>query len=215
MPSARLSSAPTTIRRFDVLAIASISCRERIQHVGLSNHDGIAMGPLSADVYHCRPPVCEGKHEFHLVGSVPLTSDERRQLDLWRESIFDELVTVPPFDQYIIHPPELSVVDANTGICRSHRFSCVGFVVAAHRECGIVLLDYEDLPDVDPQDVAASYERTVSEILRLSKRYDWGLPEGKAWRVALPAYLLHSLNRGEEAIRLGPYQVCKGDHLFC
>ena len=147
----------------------------------------------------------------HVAGRVPLDTPEITLIGTWIEKIADELSTISRRKQYRIDPPWEDVTDLNTGVRRYRRYSCAGFVIDAHRIVGIELLNLEEAsrPEVHAQTLRSVYPTAAHRDLQ-----DFGLHGDGPWRVVLPGYVIHSLNRPGDEIRSQPYQVQPGNERF-
>lgn len=115
--------------------------------------------------------------------------------------------------QYLVHPAWKDVRDPNTNVRRYRRYSCAGFVLDAHRQVELDLLkiDETSLPEVDKVTLATGYpglEMHESLLDRL------GIPGSGPWKVVLPGYVVHALDRTSEEVRQGPYYARLGDERF-
>jgi len=160
-----------------------------------------------------RPPLKQGDAiTVHVAGHIPLTNDERKQVEAWVEKVTDES-PISWRNQYVIHPPWKDEYDSNTGVRRYRRYSCAGFVLDGHRQVNIELLDIDEdvLPAVDRQTIISAYpeaERHPDLLLC------WGLEGNGPWKVVLAGYVLHALNRPTNQIRQEPFRVKEGDEQF-
>jgi len=222
MPASTLHNGPKNARRYDVIGVYSEPSESFVRHVGLYSPEG---GTLSydeeVDVTHMGPPLKRsGKATAHVIGTVPLTNEEVKEIGSWIEEVDDEYRRVgvaKPEQQYCIHPPWRDEVDKNTGARRYRRYSCAGFVLCAYGEVRIRLLDVEqpDLPDVEEQTVLNAYPRLYPLLRGHPDRLDGlGLEGTPPWRIVLAGYLFHALNRPTDQIRGGPYRVRPGDETF-
>ena len=213
MPSLNITQEPTTLLRYDVVGQRVEGQSHFVKHVGLFDEDNqfLRMGD-TAKVLHMKPPLKEGDEiTVDVAGRVPLTNDERKIIETWHEKIKDEYSKLLHEDQFIIHPPWKDQCDLNTGSRRYRRYSCVGFVLYSHLRLDIPLLqiDEELLPKVYPETIEAAYGLVPG--LLLSK---FGLEGNGPWRIVLPGYIMHALNRSTEKIRNEPYRAKEGDDQF-
>jgi hypothetical protein len=97
---------------------------------------------------------------------------------------------------------------------RYRRYSCAGFVLDAHLQVEIELVETDEasLPEVGRDEIGAAYP----ELARMDdQRRTWlGIPGDGPWRVLLAGYVLHALNRPTDKIRSEPYRARPGDCRF-
>jgi hypothetical protein len=218
MPSFELSAA-RTLARYDVVGKYSAASPRFVAHVALHNADTCAaQRGASVIVVHMGPPLEEaGVMSAHAVGRVPLTNDEIKEIAVWIEQVADEYRNAAPRPgrrrQYVIHPPWRDRFDPRTGVRIYRRFSCAGFVLDAHRQVQVDLLNMneEALPPVDKTLLALAYPNAD---LNTSLLQDFGIHGDPPWRIVLAGYVLHAMNRSTEEIRRAPYRAKPGDELF-
>ena len=218
MPADLLTQEDRAIERFCVVGQFSSDPPRFVRHVALysSQRRVIKQGQLVA-VAHMGPPLrADGQIPVQIVGSIPLTVEEISEIETWIEKIRDEyeLAHARRFDQYVIHPVSEDFRDPNTGVRRYRRFSCAGFVIDAHREVEIDLLDTDDdnLPEVSQKELVAAYPEV--DRMDVTRRERLGLKGDGPWRVVLAGYVCHSLNRPSEVIRSVPYKPRVTDKRF-
>ncbi len=217
MPILDLARGPHTLSRYDVIGMYADKERRLIAHVGLHDADRCS-AEAEDDVYavHMRPPLGRGEAmKVHVAGHVPLTSDEIKELSAWIAEVADEYHTAGAerTRQYVVDPPWKDEVDPNTRVRRYRRYSCVGFVLDGYRQVSIELLKIEaaELPEVDRHTIAAIYPMAGQQSRLLPK---FGLCGDGPWRVVLPGYVLHALNRTSAQIRQKPYCAEFGNERF-
>lgn len=220
MPAFGLAQGPHTLTRYDVVGEHAATPARFIRHVALHEveHGAINHGQR-VDVVHMGPPLeIDGKISAHAAGRVPLRTPEIRQIEVWIEKIRDEYiksnVAANRRRQYVIHPPWEDYRDPTTGVRRYPRFSCAGFVLDAHRQVDVNLIDIKEeglrlLPEVDEQTLALAYPGVSFQHLDR-----FGIKGRGPWRIVLAGYVLHALNRTNERIRRRPYQAKSGDERF-
>ena len=115
--------------------------------------------------------------------------------------------------QFTVHPPWQDVRDRHTNVRRYRRYSCAGFVLDAHRQVSLNLLKIDEgsLPEVDQATLALGYPGLQ---MHESVRDSVGVPGDGPWKVVLPGYVVHALNRTSQEVRQGPYHARSGDERF-
>src|SRR5690242_8842794 len=93
MPAQRLGGTAISIRKCDVAGVDSVTTPEFIRHVGLSGEERDRIG--GADelrLVHMMPPLERGdtRSRIHCVGTVNLTVDEIRQIDVFADELESE-----------------------------------------------------------------------------------------------------------------------------
>ncbi len=217
MPAIDLTRGSKTLSRYDVVGVRSESLDRFVIHVGLLDEDKCSLeagGTLSA--VHMRPPLKQGDTiQVNVAGHVPLTNDEWKIIETWLVKIADEYkkLGVGARDQFMIHPHWKDECDPKTGVRRYRRYSCAGFVLDAHQQVNIELLNIDEgvLPAVDRQVIISAYPNVEGHPDRLRS---WGLEGTGPWRLVLAGYVLHALNRPTDQIRQDPYRAKEGDHNF-
>ena len=217
MPAINLVQKPKTLSRYDVVGEQSEREALFVKHVALLNEDNrfTQMGD-EVRVVHMGPPLEQEKAiKVHMAGHVPFTNDDIKEVSCWIDEITDEYNDrgVDPRKQYVIHPAYKDECDPNTGVRRYRRFSCAGFILAGHLEVDIELLqiDDESLPNVEWATIISAYPDAERRRQQLHK---YGLEGDGPWKVVLPGYVLHALNRAEDQIRQKPYLANEGDEVF-
>lgn len=212
-----LSQGSQTLARYDVVGMHSDDPLRFIRHVGLFDGDASSVSvDEKVKVAHMGPPLETGRVvRAHAVGRVPLTNDEIKLVEAWIVEIADEYETEGADweRQYRVDPPWQDVRDPNTGVRRYRQFSCAGFVLDAHQQIDVELLDLDRsvLPEVDKKMLQAAYPDVVRKGTDLEV---YGVGGDGPWRIVLAGYVLHALNRPSELIRREPYQAQSGDELF-
>lgn len=215
MPASVVSPQSQRLDLYDVVGEGSFKIPHFVQHVAL--HQGGARDLVfgeAVEVVHMGPPL-RGHDRLtpNAMGRVPLDSEELKRIETWIEKVVDEyhVVNANARRQYVIDPPWEDVPDPNTGVRRYRRYSCAGFVLDAHRQVDIELLDRRSasLPEVAAETIQVSYPG-----LRTNRLAEFGLRGNGPWRIVLAGYVLHSLNRTTEEIRQRPYEAQVGDECF-
>lgn len=195
-----------------------------VQHVALAREEGLVFYGHQVSVWGMQPPLVAGQRsasrtkkdaicETHLVGWLTLTADEKEAIADWLAEIdkedrpsemrrFPEQYTVSIREEDKWHNDE-------NGVRLYRRFSCISFVLSAYSDgANIELLDISDpnqLPIVDLNTLAATYGEHVRTHEQI--RIKIGLAGSGPWRVLLPGYVYHALNRSESTIRNAPFAV--------
>ncbi len=217
MPAFVLSQGSQTLARYDVVGMHSDDPPRFVRHVGLFDGDDSSVSVNEeVKVAHMGPPLQTRRRiQAQAIGRVPLTNVEIKLVEAWILEIDDEYETegADREQQYIVDPPWQDVRDPNTGVRRYRRFSCAGFVLDAHLQIDIELLDLDHsvLPEVDKKMLQLAYADVVRKRTDLER---YGVGGEGPWRIVLAGYVLHALNRPSELIRREPYQAQSGDELF-
>jgi len=219
MPTWRLGTNPTAIRRFDVIGQESSSEPEFVGHLALAAEErGDCVAPMNQRVVHMRPPLrLEGRCQTDWVGSAGLSEDEETQIRVFYEELRLEYKAAKvrdPRKQYVICPHVENQYDNGTVLYR--RFSCVGFVLEAYREAGINMLfsELESLPPVKLDALKSQYPDFTDILESPSEREKFGIPGEGPWPVILAGYILNALDRPEGEIRSTTYLPRAGDEFF-
>jgi hypothetical protein len=180
-----------------------------VRHVGiLFDHEDLER-EQHVYVFEMTPPLCVGtpigKMVAHAVGYLDLTPDERRGILLW----LTDLQTRSVKCAYHVLPATQGTVDPGTRRAQYTSFSCAGFVASCYRDGARVSLVVEEakLPEVERDLTAQIWERPFLHYPK--ERRDalmarLGLRGSGPWRVLLPGYLLHALNRARPALPYAP-----------
>jgi len=224
MPTIDLEKGPQSLSRYDVIGQCDEQGTRFVTHVGLlGTDDRLVEVGNEVNAVHMVPPLQQGKPmKAHVAGHVPLTNDEIKEISAWIQEVADEYHGSGADSwrhQYVIDPPWKDKTDPNTGTRRYRRYSCAGFVLDSHCQVDIELLklssdatvDQDALPDVDKEKIAAAYP--VDEMSpRLLGHF--GLTGDGPWRIVLPGYILHALDRPTDLQRQEPYHPRSGDEQF-
>lgn len=226
MPASRFGNTPLPVQKYDVLGTDATSPQSPrfLGHAGLAGDNAIVeVGSSSVSVTHMRPPLeLSGNIRVDCVGSVGLTDDEQSCLDAFVAGIDLEYRAAMARagtwgwrQQYIIHPHTVGVEEPD-GTETGRRFSCVGFVIEAYRDAGIVLLnvDPDQLPRVTLDTLKMQYPSFAGLLVNSSFRDRMGISGEGPWPVLLVGYLFHSLSRSREEILRQAYVAQPGDELF-
>lgn len=219
MPVFLLSEELSSIGRFDVFGQRSGALRAFICHTGLSGDACSVSGLDPIFAVHMRPPLeSQGRCYIDLYGRLEdITDDERLSIDCFIEELQEEYEAQRQRDgerdHYIIHPHTNEVL-ANNGTLLFTQYSCAGFVMAAYEQIGVSLLCTEEsvLPEIDWLDMIRLYHDL--DGVEQATRVRLGLEGDGPWRIVLPGYLFHSLQRDTTTIRNEPYEPCAADRLY-
>jgi hypothetical protein len=138
----------------------------------------------------------------HVVGWLPLSSDEEVALDVWLE----DMRTRAQACRYIAYPAEEPIQDPVTHTTTGWRFSCAGFASRAYSEGpGINLVVSEsELPALDFATLRMLWLPSCSEAAarKYLGQYLRGPPP---WRVLAPGYLFHALAQSRAELPYRPW----------
>ncbi len=214
MPIIDLTHGQKTMSRYDVVGQWSKKIEHFVTHIALLDEENCFLQQGDkANFVHMAPPLKRGDEKtVDIGGCIPLTNEEKKQIETWIETVADELPRSLQ-EQYVIHPPWKDEEDPNTHVRRYRRYSCAGFVLYSHIQININLLDINEiaLPSVDKVTITAVYPHAEEHPDLLIK---WGLKGNGPWKVVIAGYVLHALNRPTDKIRSAPYQAKNGDERF-
>ncbi len=217
MPNIDLAEESRDVYQYDVIGEYGNPKQQIVTHVGLYGDTNRTIKPGDeVTITHMKPPFeSEGSMNVHVAGEVPLTNEERKEIAVFIEETKDEYkeANVKRLDQFVVDPPWKDVRDKNTEITRCRRYSCAGFVLYAHQQVEIKLLDIQknSLPEVDFGILITAYPWISGHRSSLGR---CGLEGDGPWRIVLPSYVLHSLTRSEDDIRSKPYVAQNGDERY-
>lgn len=218
MPAHRLGTTPHYVRRYDVAGQDSQTVPNFVRHVALCPDEVPDYRPNDEVSFtDMAPPlrVGVGHQTMTVLGTVPLTEDEVRQIETFIVEIQPEFAAQQRRGQYIVSP-HADPPRAGDGTVVFRKFSCAGLVIEAYREVDIDLMvtDEAQLPPVTLETLLLAYPDQERE-LRSPARRRVGLGDaGPPWPVVLAGYVLNALARPEVEIRAGPYQPQPGDEFF-
>jgi hypothetical protein len=197
MPVQRLGSHGGT--RFDLIG----HCHgggEDVTHVGLlatasdvtagGNVAGLQMG---AKLY-VEPPT---NIVAHIAGTLPLSREQAEGLEEW----IAEVRTLAAVCVYIALPAAEFVSDSQSGRRKHWKFSCAGFVETAYSAgAGVrLVVDETKLPLLELTTVKRIWAPVLNilEDEKLQRKFldKYGLKGNGPWKVLVPGYLLHALQR--------------------
>lgn len=115
------------------------------------------------------------------------------------------------FNYYVIRPPVKRVYDTVSNRLRHIRFSCVGFVIYCYELKGklppLVDLDESSLPNVTLDELCTMYPKYERMLRRPNVRSLLGIETGDSWPIALPGYVINSLERADREVRSRPFKA--------
>jgi hypothetical protein len=222
MPAIRLGGTTVTIRKYDVIALDSTVESEFIGHVALAGERKSSFGESDElSLVHMMPPLERGTSHspINCVGTVGLTVDEMRQIDVFVDELESEYeaarIRNDQRRQYVIAPHAHDVL-ADDGTVIFRRFNCGGFVIESYREIGIDLLltDPNNLPAVSLETLVRQYPDLATLLHNPAVREKYGIPGDGPWSVVLAGYVMNALNRTAEEIRRQPHTADVGEAFF-
>jgi hypothetical protein len=180
-----------------------------VQHVALlRSEQELRYDEADVRVWHMGPPLIIGQKSIglaradascravHVAGIVDLDADDLEGIRTWLAEVEKEdrpygMTGTPR--QYIVKPHVEWARASETGRPLYRKFSCAGFVLECYRAAGVQLVSLPDdtLPEVDLQTVLQAYPAAAVEALRARI----GIPGPGPWRILLPGYLFHALDR--------------------
>lgn len=225
MPAARLTSQPTVVHPYDVLAqsdgttglmLHALICNEANVRADVTDNTELR-------AFHMGPPLLRSGETCDAFGTANLTATQRAKI----KSFLDERQAERAAErrrqaelgghwdagsQYRIHPP----ATPPTPDYPLWRFNCVGFVLLAYQRARIKLL-IGPYPLKTVNDLKRLYPDAADYLDDPDRRKWLGLENGEGWPVILVGYVLHSLrreageNNGPDA---EPYCPQEGDEFF-
>lgn len=130
-----------------------------------------------------------------VIGWLPLTKEEADGVEAWLADMLTRSIRC----LYIGCPAFDTVTDPVNGRVTGRRFSCAGFVQCAYAEGADVeiVLPADRLPVVDGETVHRIWERPpeITEERWQRGLEASGLSGSGPWRLLLPGYLFHALQR--------------------
>ena len=205
MPAWKTSDSPSTVRRFDVVAISQSIDKDFPTHLMLCTEpcqrdDITSNTPLL--ITHMGPPLRgSDNYPIEMVGSAELDEDQEKTIEVFLQERFDEIKeaklrdnSFKRRDQYRIHP---AFTRPNRD-CAYWRFSCVGFVLAAYEEAGLVLLSTK-VPKKNLEELKALYSDPRLDDQQF--REDMGVSNGTEWPILFGGYVLNALDQSKAKIQ--------------
>jgi hypothetical protein len=206
-------------QRFAIVGTYAKSQKDRVvQHVAILKSDQELRQGTMVEVWHVVPPIIAGERslsstsdeqcrtcEAHIYGAVELQTGELESIETWLAEVDKEQHPQRHRDQYTASPSVKWEIDQVTGVKRYRRFSCVGFVTECYREAiGVVLLTRDDqkMPEVDLSLIAQVYGLDERHTCI---RQSVGVGGDGPFRLPMPGYVFHSLNRPDAEVRSKPY----------
>ena len=171
-------------------------------------------------IAHMGPPLGNATKTTDAVGQMALTDEQRLRIkkfvarsksasDLRREEYRKRGQKPDPRELYVILPSAKAPSDDFP----YQRFSCVGFVLQAYKECGVRLLG-GSMPDRTLEEIKRFYPWFVRDLDDPDKRIAMGIGAGDRWPLELVGYVLHAFNRRDHEIMSTPYSPRDGDEFF-
>lgn len=218
MPILKLSrDTPQAFRQFSV--IGCYGKQPFVVHVALLRQDtSLTSQSRNIPVWHMGPPLIAGERSLtnraakgrdmlpsvDLVGHIELDQEEIEGIFTWLD-LLDKEQQRPdkPTAHYCVSPPFKWVTGENQKPLY-RQFSCIGFVMDCYRSIEINLIDdseTQQLPGVDLELVLEAYPRASDA----TERAEYGLSGPGPWKIILPGYVFHSLNRDFDTVRNTPY----------
>ncbi len=220
MPAQRLHCDSIRVGCYDIAGRDSAEVSEFVRHIGLMPESLNSFAPgNTAALVHMGPPLEMEPEDgaVHVVGTIPLTSDEVQQIRLEFDRLHSEYeaAKVSAAFQYAIRPHIEPVRAADNTVIRL-KFSCAGFVIHAYSvvDIDLVLTDESLLPPVSIETLIDAYPDHRGRLENPAFRSYMNLPGDGPWPVVLPGYVFNALDRSEAEIRSGPYRPQDGDAYF-
>lgn len=227
MTSQRLSQRPVSVARFDAIGEDSHTAPwpNFVRHVGLAFRpaNNVTAGTQVDVVHMCPPFENPGSTAAHVVGSVPLSSDQENRLEMFLDNADGEFKALRKrvshkhwycYLSFVVRPHVKAEPQDNP---EYHRYSCVGFVIEAYRSAGLGVIETDEarLPPVSRQTLQEAFELcdVVFDDSALASWLGLDRNERERWPVVLPSYVFHALNRPEVEIKRG-YPVKPEDDTF-
>ncbi len=143
----------------------------------------------------------------HLLAWVEFNQREKEAITDWLAEIDQQCASIHRLahcKQYTASlEPEDQWMEDERGIKQIRRFNCVSFVLAAYQEgAGVQILGADsnaELPPVSLEVVSGVYGDRLRTHEQLRTMIN--LSGNGPWRVLLPGYVLHALNRTDKEIR--------------
>jgi hypothetical protein len=196
----------TTAGKYSVIGEEASNCGD-VRHVGLLAHDDDLRRGKRVRVFDM------GRHVdmnatmcAHAVGYLEgrLTEDERDGIDAW----LSQLRTYNVLCDYWVKPASRADEPDPGGRIQHRWFSCAGLVASVYEEGALVKLVVEEdvFPESSLKRIAEIWGRgfPADAFRRLMKRY--GLDGEGPWRVLLPGYLLHALDKLRPELPYTPHE---------
>ncbi|MBC7818182.1 MAG: hypothetical protein IAG10_14945 [Planctomycetaceae bacterium] len=143
--------------------------------------------------------------DVQIVSDISLTISERNLMKTWRQKIDKQDRPASTLQHYIVKP-HMKWERAENGRKKYQRFSCVGFVIACYKAADIVVIDEGvSLPEADENVLQSAYPM-IKELQRRPEKLrakifeHLGIEEQQRWRIMLPGYVFHALQRATALI---------------
>ena len=190
-----------------------------VQHVAiLRERRQLNFGATNVEVWHMVPPLIVGPFTVaaaggdllcpvvHVAGVVDLDPDDCEGIQTWLSIVEKEnrpYGRVSNFRQYIVKPHMdwERAKETNRPIYR--KFSCAGFVVECYASVGLNLISLPEdtYLEVDLQTLIRAYPEAARESMR--ERY--GIAGNGPWRILMPGYVFHAMDREPGVVRVVAY----------
>lgn len=190
-----------------------------VQHAAILSREVALPKDAPVEVWHIGPPLVVGDVSRATAGKNPvcradlasdvsLTISDRHKIANWLAKVDKERRPRQLFRQYVVSPHvRWDRSEVGRGVYR--RFSCVGVVIEAYAAASIRILDLDAVfPLADETMLNAAYPDlarvegaplTVQAKLGYKDREDLGLSGPDSWRIILPGYIFHALQRANAA----------------
>jgi len=86
--------------------------------------------------------------------------------------------------------------------------------LSAYHEANIELIDQENVTSVNLEYLKRAYDHVRNRLDRTKFRRKMGIGRGDSWPVIMAGYVVNSLNRSADEIRMTPYAPRSGDEYF-
>ncbi len=215
-----LANSATPCSRFTIIGTYAEDSDGFLKHAALLKNSTSVSLDDSVNVWHTGPPIVSGpvaEAQFgrtqivaHTIADCKLRPSECDAIVNFLASVdkYHRTASVLPLQQYVIVPHHQWVVAPETNRRIRRRFNCAGFVIEAFVSAGIQLMDVDNLPLASREDVEFAFpdfRRLAEASERVQERVgfhgmeDFGITGDGPWPIALPGYLFHACDRGENA----------------
>lgn len=227
MPVFVLSERPVRVGAFDVVGAYRPDGDDFPHHAALADgrRERPAVRGEKVTVVHMRPPFREGDGmAADLLGTLDPTADEIADIRYFVDELRLEFAAAGDgiAGQYVVRPPvERPVIrphaEGPDGVLRTRwRFSCVGFVLEAYRQAGVILAETDEakLPPIGLATLKAAYPALAARLDDPVERGRYGLDGDGPWPVLLVGHVFRALDRSAAEIRRAPFAPRPGDEYF-
>ena len=228
MPAWRLDENDRQVKKYDAGAVDGKEAHF-VRHVLLCDVDAptnVNSTTALVKAVHMGPPLKESWEEVDVIGTADLDArdvnrGECRQIKSFiDECLLERFAQRERFEkmprgtrlknEYVIHPAAREP-DASYPL---RRFNCAGFVLSAYLEANIDLVDQEHSPPVTLDFLKDAFPEFGKRLDDLEFRKEMGIDIGDRWPVIMPGYVVNSLRRSADEIRMAPYRPRSGDEFF-